>query len=83
MPTAAEPVVRHEAETSAAPLLVDLGKQSRKSVRRLREGRGPLLEEITSAIDELREAGKIGANAQPVVVIVRQRRRRNALWPLA
>jgi len=41
------------------------------------------LEEIASALKELRTTGQIGMDAQPVVVLVRERRKRPALWPLA
>lgn len=59
--------------TTAPPVLIDLGKKSKKAVKRLRNGQGKLLEEINQAIRELREANKIGANAQPVVVVVREK----------
>jgi hypothetical protein len=61
---------------------VDLGKHPRKAIKRLREGRGKLLDEVASCIEELRTAGTMDAGAQPVVIIVRQRRRKNAFWPL-
>ena len=72
------------ADTAAppAPLIVDLGKHRRKAIKRLREGRGKLLDEVTSCIEELKTAGAVAAGAQPVVIIVRERRRKNALWPL-
>lgn len=77
------PVGSADTEESASPLIVDLGKHGRKDIKRLREGRGKLLADVTSCIEELKAAGKVAAQAQPVVIIVRQRRRKNALWPLA
>lgn len=68
---------------SSAPILVDLGKHGRKRVRQLREGRGPLMEEIAHCVAELQSGGAIAANTTPVVIIVRERRRRQAAWPLA
>lgn len=78
MPDASKPT----AGPAATPLIVDLGKHARKQVRRLREGRGKLLDDVTTCLEELKAAGKIDGSAQPVVIIVRQRRRKNALWPV-
>ncbi|MGL6096888.1 MAG: hypothetical protein ACRC7O_13960 [Fimbriiglobus sp.] len=54
-----------------APILIDLGKQSAKKVRRLKRGQGPLMDDVTAAVQELKGAGKVNANAQIVVVVVR------------
>jgi hypothetical protein len=62
---------------SKSPVVIDLGKHRRKRVKALRRGMGPLAEEVNSALAELRMAGTVSANAQTVVVIVRERRRRN------
>jgi uncharacterized protein DUF6200 len=67
---------------AAAPIVVDLGKHGRKRVKQLREGKGPLLAEIAHCIEELQAAGTVGVSAQPVVVIVRQKRRKRLAWPL-
>jgi hypothetical protein len=83
MADATRPTAGADPAASTAPLIVDLGKHGRKDIKRLREGRGKLLADVTSCIDELKAAGKVGAQAQPVVIIVRQRRRKNAFWPLA
>jgi hypothetical protein len=64
------------------PLIVDLGKHARKDVKKLREGHGKLLAEIVDCVDELKGAGKLPADAQPIVIIVREKRRKNGLWPL-
>ena len=68
---------------SPQPLIVDLGRHARKDVKRLREGRGKLPTEIAACLDELHGAGTLAAGAQPVVIIIREKRRKNALWPLA
>lgn len=73
-----------EQGSSSAPVVVDLGAKGRKQIKRLREGRGKLLDEVNTVVSELRSAGTITASAQPVVVVVRARRRpRSLLWPLA
>jgi hypothetical protein len=70
--------------TAQAPVVVDMGKKSRKQIKRLREGRGKLMTEVAGVLEELRIAGTISASAQPVVVVVRQRRKLTSLmWPLA
>jgi len=67
---------------ASAPFVVDLGKHRRKAIKQLRRGEGPLMDEIRGCIDELRASGTISASATPVVVIVRQkRRRRSGLFP--
>jgi hypothetical protein len=66
-----------------APIIIDLGKKSRKQVRRAREGTGKLMDKIHGMLDELRADGTIKADAQPVLIIVRQKPRKKSLgWPL-
>lgn len=64
------------------PLIIDLGKHRRKDVKRLRQGAGPLVDEIASCLSELRQSGQIAADAQPVVIVVREKKKKAALWPL-
>jgi hypothetical protein len=40
------------------------------------------MDEVNSLLDQLRTDGALGASAQPVVVVVRERRPRSLLWPL-
>ena len=63
-------------------IVVDLGKKSGKNVRRLRKGRGPLLDHVEDCVEELREAGTISGAVQPVVVIVERRLSSRDLMPL-
>lgn len=73
-----------EHVSSHAPVVVDIGKKPRKQIKQLREGRGKLLDEVNGLLAELRTAGSLSASAQPVVVVVRQKRKtRSVLWPLA
>ena len=65
-----------DQSTPAPPVVVDLGRHRRKRVRDLRRGKGKLMDDVSSALDELRAAGTIPADAQAVVVVVRQKRRR-------
>ena len=69
--------------TAAEPLIIDMGKKSRKQVRRAREGTGKLMDKINLMLEDLRAEGTIKADAQPVLIIVRQKPRKKALgWPL-
>ena len=72
-----------EAATDKGAIVIDLGSHRRTRVRDLRRGRGKLMDDVNSVLAELRTDGSISASAQPVVVIVRQRRRsRSILWPV-
>ena len=64
------------ASTDPTTVVVDLGKHRRKRIKRLRKGQGALMDDVNAAVHELRAAGRLGANAQAVVVVVRQKRRR-------
>ena len=60
-------------------LVVDIGKkQKRKRIRQLRKGRGRLFDRINDVVDDLREEGAIDENATPVVIVVREKARRNS-----
>ncbi len=62
--------------STQAPVVLDLGKRRRKQIRQLRRGQGKLLDDINGAVEELRIAGTLRADAQPVIVVVQQKRRR-------
>lgn len=63
--------------SNPSPVFVDLGKKKRKAVKKLSKGQGPLVGKVSSIIDDLVAAGTISEGAQPVVVVVRARRRKN------
>ena len=63
-------------EAIREPIIIDLGKYRRKRVRRLRKGRGRLAGRVMDAVDDLCAEGAIEGDVQPVIVIVRQKRRR-------
>jgi hypothetical protein len=54
-------------------IVIDLGKHRKGRIKKLREGRGPLLEEVQEALEELRASGVLPANAQPVVFVVKEK----------
>lgn len=60
------------------PLVVDLGKRGRRAIKRLREGEGKLFAEVSDVVAGLRRDGAVKADAQLVVVVVRERRSKSA-----
>ncbi len=58
-----------------SPLIVDLGKRKKKDIKQLLNGTGTLIDEIRDCIGELIVAGSCSADAQPIVVIVRPKRK--------
>ena len=65
--------------TVNAPVIMDLGKASRKSIRALRKGRGKLLGDIQDAMDEVNTSlGDQGEGKQlvPVVLVYRKKARK-------
>ena len=65
--------VRVEALT---PIVVDLGKRSKKKIRNLKEGHGELMVEVGEAIQQVRATGAVeGKDLVPVVLIYRQKNR--------
>jgi len=59
--------------STSAPVIIDVGKKSRKAIKQLRKGEGKLMEEVNQCLRELREANKISASAQPVIVVVQKK----------
>jgi len=71
-------------ETSkGGPVVLDLGKQSKKKVRALRTGKpGKLLDEVLETLETLRAQKSIPANALPIIVVVREKSKRRTLLGL-
>jgi len=66
-------------ETAAAePIIIDLGKQKKKRIKRLRQGYGRLAEDVADAVEELKVSGVVEGAAQPVIVVVRQKKKKTA-----
>ncbi len=55
------------------PVLIDFGKQKRGKVKKLRKGKGGLVDDVHAVIADLREAGTIDGKAQPVIVVVERK----------
>jgi hypothetical protein len=62
--------------------LVDLSRrQTPRQVKRLRKGRGTLVTRIDEIVEELVRSGTVKAEAQPVVIVVREKV--SLPWPFA
>ena len=71
------------ADALPMPTVIDLGKKSRKRVKRLRKGKpGGLMSKVREVLEQMREAGALPGSAHPVVIIVRERRRKNKFGKL-
>jgi hypothetical protein len=58
------------------PIIVDLGKQKRKKIRRLRKGKGPLFAKVMDTHDELRSQGVYDDSAGPMIVLVKEKKQK-------
>ena len=66
----------------ASPIIIDLGKRKKKDVKQLRNGSGKLADEIKQCIDELVTNRTCAADAQPIILIVREKTKANRLLPI-
>ncbi|MBI4617052.1 MAG: hypothetical protein HY720_25795 [Planctomycetes bacterium] len=62
------------APATGSHIVVDLGRKKWKQIKKLRKGQGKLMDEVSSVIQELKTAGKITGAAQPVIVVVREKK---------
>lgn len=61
------------------PIIVDLGKVPNKNLRKLKEGRGKLMDELRTTLDEVvKEMGKDldGKEILPVVLVYGRKRKK-------
>jgi hypothetical protein len=80
MPTEAI-IVEDDVNAGNAPVVVEFGKASKKEIKRLMNGDGELFERVAHTLEELRDSGTISANAQPVIIVVKQKaKRKSAGW---
>ena len=66
--------------TTAAPVVVDLGAQKSKTLRALKDGEGPLMQDVASVLEEVRanNAELAGKELVPVVLIYRKKPKRKS-----
>jgi len=64
------------------PIIVDLGKQKKNKIRRLRNGKGDLFSKVLETHAQLEARGVTGEATGPVIVVVNEKKRK-ARWPYA
>ena len=79
MADTAKPNAQASRTVPEPPIILDLGKKRRKQIKRLKKGSGKLMTEVQDCMQELKQAGRIDEQARPVIVLVKERRRR-ATW---
>ena len=62
------------------PVVVDLGKQKSKTLRALKNGEGPLMQDVTRVLEEVRARSPELASKElvPVVIIYRKKPKRKS-----
>jgi hypothetical protein len=63
-------------------IIADLGSLSRKKIKQLRKGKGRAVEDLSEAINALKQNGTIAASAQVVVAVVKQKKAKLGLLGL-
>jgi hypothetical protein len=57
---------------NGSPIIVKLGRQSKKRIKGLSEGRGKLFAEVMQTIEELQKSGQVSGSVQPLIFVVKQ-----------
>jgi hypothetical protein len=73
------PASAPEAHSTVAAV-ISIGKKSRKKIRKLQKGQGPLILEIEDAVRQLQDSGTLAAGAQTVVVVVKEKPKISGLF---
>jgi hypothetical protein len=61
-----------ENTATGSPIIVKLGRQSKKRIKGLSEGRGKLFAEVMHTIEELQKSGQVSGSVQPLIFVVKQ-----------
>lgn len=69
--------VSEQPTEHVVPVIVDAGSQSKGNIRRLKEGRGSLMQEIDEIVQETKSSSTVPAGGVlPVVIVYKQKQRR-------
>lgn len=63
-----------KTKSTLKPIVIGGGRRSSEDIEQLMSGEGALLQDILEAVRELQDTGEIKAGAQPVVVVVKERK---------
>lgn len=73
--TVGSSAVKSQSACADAPIIIDLGKRGKKSIKKLRSGEGKLVPVIRECVQELKSSGQISGSAQPVIFLVREKQK--------
>lgn len=71
--------------STIAPVVVDLGKEKSKNLRALKNGEGPLMQDVASVLDEVRAKSPELASKElvPIVIVYRKKpSRKRGMLPM-
>ena len=57
----------------APPVILDLGKKSKKQLKKLKSGSGKLMESVQKTLAELQAQNAISDAVQPVIVVIQKK----------
>ncbi len=63
----------------ATPVIVDMGKTKAKRIKRLKKGKGPLMDEVVDVLDEVADAlgdDLDGTIMVPIVIVYKEKKKR-------
>jgi len=60
------------------PVIIDLGKKSKKAIRNLKDVRGKLYAEVADAIKQHSTPGTGGGDSRPIVVLYRRKAKKKS-----
>jgi hypothetical protein len=66
-----------ENSAESHPIIIDIGKHKKKKIKQLRNGKGDLFEQIGHYVQELKNAKQVNEDAQILVVVVKEKNRKN------
>jgi hypothetical protein len=74
-----EPPASDGAHDSVHPIVIDLGRKKKELIRKLKRGRGKLMDEVFAAIEQTRDALSENGDGQivPVILIYRRKRKKS------
>lgn len=68
------PGPKSSGQGQSAAVVADLGSRSKKSIKKLRQGDGRLLEDVQKLMNQLKADHTVTDGAQAVIVVVKERR---------
>jgi hypothetical protein len=58
----------------ANTIILEMGASTKDDLRDLRYGEGKMFKRIATAIENLKQAGEVAEDAQPVVIVVKKKK---------